>query len=44
MIADDLRRQADDFVDLVDLLRDYGRDRAPAAGPSVRTFDRDERA
>ena len=44
MIADELRRQADDFIDLVDLLQDYGRARAPAAAPSVRTFDRDDRA
>ncbi len=44
MIADELRRQADDFVDLVDLLQDYGRPRSPATTPSVRTFDRDDRA
>ena len=43
MIADDLRRQADDFVDLVDLLKDYGRARSPSPSPSVRTFDRDDR-
>lgn len=41
-IADELRRQADDFVDLVDLLQDYGRARTPAASPSLRTFDRDD--
>jgi uncharacterized LabA/DUF88 family protein len=29
MIADDLRRQADDFVDLVDLEKEIGRTRAP---------------
>ena len=43
MIADDLRRQADDFVELADLLQDYGRARSPGATPSVRTFDRDDR-
>jgi uncharacterized LabA/DUF88 family protein len=43
-IADELRRQADDFVDLVDLLQDYGRPRSPSTTPSVRTFDRDDRA
>ncbi len=43
MIADELRRQADDFVELADLLQDYGRTRSPAASPSVRTFDRDDR-
>ena len=43
-IADELRRQADDFVDLSDLLQDYGRARTPAPAPSVRTFDRDDRA
>ncbi len=40
MIADELRRQADDFVELADLLQDYGRARSPSAQPSVRTFDR----
>lgn len=44
MIADDLRRQADDFVDLVDLLQEYGRPRTPGTTPTVRTFDRDDRA
>ena len=39
MIADDLRRQADDFVELADLLQDYGRTRSQPAQPSVRTFD-----
>ena len=43
MIADELRRQADDFIELADLLQDYGRARSPAASPSVRTFDRDDR-
>ena len=41
MIADELRRQADDFVDISDLLQDYGRVRSPSPHPSVRTFDRD---
>jgi uncharacterized LabA/DUF88 family protein len=44
MIADELRRQADDFIELADLLQDYGRARSPNASPSVRTFDRDDRA
>jgi len=44
MIADDLRRQADDFVELADLLQDYGRARSPGTTPTVRTFDRDDRA
>jgi uncharacterized LabA/DUF88 family protein len=43
MIADELRRQADDFIDLADLLQDYGRPKTPHAQPSVRTFERDER-
>lgn len=42
-IADELRRQADDFVDLADLLQDYGRPRTPAAAPTVRTFLADDR-
>ena len=41
MIADELRRQADDFIDLSDLLQDYGRPRAAPTSPSVRTFERD---
>ncbi len=32
MVADDLRRQADDFVDLVDLEKDIGRERSPQNG------------
>ncbi|WP_426035835.1 NYN domain-containing protein [Brevundimonas sp. DC300-4] len=44
MIADELRRQADDFVELVDLLQDYGRPRTPATTPTVRTFPADDRA
>jgi uncharacterized LabA/DUF88 family protein len=43
-IADELRRQADDFIDLADLLQDYGRPRTPQAQPSVRHPDRDDRA
>lgn len=42
MIADELRRQADDYIDLADRLDDWGRPRSPAPTPSVRTFDRDE--
>jgi len=44
MIADELRRQADDFVELVDLLQEYGRPRTPATTPTVRTFPADDRA
>ena len=44
MIADELRRQADDFVELVDLLQEYGRPRTPATTPTVRTFPADVRA
>lgn len=42
MIADELRRQADDYIDLVDRIGDWTRPRIPATTPSVRTFDRDE--
>lgn len=42
MIADDLRRQADDYIDLADRIGDWTRPRSPATTPSVRTFDRDE--
>lgn len=44
MIADELRRQADDFVELADLLQEYGRPRTPATTPTVRTFPADDRA
>ena len=37
-IADELRRQADDFIELADLMAEFGRPRAPATPPSVRTF------
>ena len=40
MIADELRRQADDYIDLADRLEDWGRPRGPAPTPSVRTFER----
>ncbi|WP_425990844.1 NYN domain-containing protein [Brevundimonas sp. TWP2-3-2] len=43
MIADELRRQADDFVELADLLQEYGRPRTPAPTPTVRTFPADDR-
>lgn len=42
MIADELRRQADDWIDLADRLEDWGRPRTPTPTPSVRTFDKDE--
>ena len=37
-IADELRRQADDFIELADLMTEFGRPRAPSTPPSVRTF------
>jgi len=42
MIADELRRQADDYIDLADRIGDWTRPRSPAPAQSVRTFDRDE--
>lgn len=42
MIADELRRQADDYIDLADRIGDWTRPRAPAPSPSIRTFDKDE--
>jgi uncharacterized LabA/DUF88 family protein len=39
MIADELRRQADDFIDLADRLEDWGRPRSPSPTPTVRTFE-----
>ncbi len=42
MIADELRRQADDYIDLADRIGEWTRPRTPATTPSVRTFDRDE--
>ena len=39
MIADELRRQSDDFVELQDLLPDIGRARTPGAAPNARVFD-----
>ena len=42
MIADELRRQADDYIDLADRIGDWTRPRTPAPTPSVRTFDKDE--
>ena len=44
MISDDLRRQADAFVDLTDLLQDYGRPRQPGTGPASRVLEREERS
>jgi len=37
-IADELRRQADDFIELAELITEFGRPRAPSTPPSVRTF------
>ncbi len=42
MIADDLRRQADDYIDLADKIGDWTRPRTPPTTPSVRTFDRED--
>lgn len=42
MIADDLRRQADSYVDLADRLGDWTRPKGAGPAPSVRTFDRGE--
>jgi uncharacterized LabA/DUF88 family protein len=39
MIADELRRQADAYIDLADRLDDWGRPKAISPTPSVRTFD-----
>ena len=39
MIADELRRQADAYVDLADRLDDWGRPKTPLPTPTVRTFD-----
>ena len=38
-IADELRRQADAFVELNDLLPEIARPRTPGASPSARVFD-----
>ena len=42
MIADELRRQADDYIELADRIGDWTRPRSPATAPSVRTFEKDE--
>ena len=42
MIADELRRQADAFIDLSDRLGDWSRPRTPSTPPSIRTFERDD--
>ncbi|MBB5745829.1 NYN domain-containing protein [Brevundimonas variabilis] len=42
MIADELRRQADDYIDLSDRIGEWTRPRSPAPATSVRTFDKDE--
>jgi len=38
MIADELRRQADAYIDMADRLDDWTRPRSPTPTPSVRTF------
>lgn len=42
MIADDLRRQADDYIELADRLGDWGRPRGAAPTPTIRAFGRDD--
>jgi uncharacterized LabA/DUF88 family protein len=42
-IADELRRQADAFVELSDLLPEIGRPRTAAPMPTSRVFERDDR-
>jgi len=39
MIADELRRQADAYIDMADRLDDWTRPRGPSPSPSVRTFE-----
>ena len=39
MIADELRRQADAYIDLADRLDDWGRPKTPSPTPSVRIFE-----
>jgi len=39
MIADELRRQADAYIDLADRLDEWGRPKTSAPTPTVRTFD-----
>lgn len=43
-IADELRRQADDFIELAELIAEFGRPRAPSTSPSVRTFPSESEA
>jgi len=43
-IADELRRQADDFIELAELIAEFGRPRAPSTPPSVRTFPSESEA
>ena len=43
MIADDLRRQADDFIDLAERVEDWGRPRSPSSAPNMRSYDNNER-
>ncbi|WP_339914913.1 NYN domain-containing protein [uncultured Brevundimonas sp.] len=42
-IADELRRQADAFVELADMLAEFGRVRDPLHPPSLRTFVPEDR-
>ena len=39
MIADELRRQADAYIDMADRLDDWTRPRNPTPTPSIRTFE-----
>ncbi|CAN5163100.1 hypothetical protein BH09PSE1_BH09PSE1_20410 [soil metagenome] len=40
MISDDLRRQADDYIELADRITEWGRPRSAAPAQTVRTFER----
>ncbi len=43
-IADDLRRQADAFIDLADIINEIGKPKAPMNQGVTRTLDRNDRA
>ena len=43
-IADDLRRQADAFIDLADIINEIGKPKAPMNQGVTRTLDRSDRA
>lgn len=43
-ISDDLRRQADAFIDLTDIVNEVGKPKAPMNQGVTRTLDRNDRA